>query len=151
MRAKWLAYSVLLISLSAQGFCETSKAMSDVTAGEIVPVALTAKVISVNGVQLDEVTIQRLETAYRTRLVNGNFWYDPVSGLWGVWGGPAFGQIFPGLSLGGRLRFDASGGQTNIAINGRAIHPLEYRAIIASYGYAVPGRYWLDAKGPPGN
>jgi hypothetical protein len=69
------------------GLLRNLESYSDVTAGEIVPVALTAKVISVNGVQLDEVTIQRLETAYRTRLVNGNFWYDPVSGLW------AFGAV----------------------------------------------------------
>jgi len=33
-------------------------------------------------------------------------------GLWGVWSGPAFGQIQPGLTLGGPLPFDASGGQT---------------------------------------
>jgi len=28
-----------------------------------------------------------------------------------------------------------------------AIHPLEYQATIATYGYAVPGRYWMDARG----
>jgi hypothetical protein len=105
------------------------------------------RMVSVNGVQLEDDTIQQLEDAYKTRLVDGHFWYDRVSGLWGVWGGPAFGQISPGLPLGGPLRFDASGGQTNVVINGRAVHMLEYQAIVASYGYAVPGRYSLDANG----
>jgi hypothetical protein len=108
------------------------------------------KTISVNGVPLDAQTIQALEQAYRTRLVSGNFWYDPASGLWGVSGGPAFGQIAAGLQLGGPLSFAASGGQTNILLNGRAIHPLEYQYIIATYGYAIPGRYWLDARGNVG-
>jgi hypothetical protein len=106
-----------------------------------------AKVITINRERLSEQTIQMLERTYRTRLLSGNFWYDPASGLWGVWGGPAFGQILPGLKLGGPLTFDASGGQTNVVLNGRAIHPLEYRATIARYGYALPGRYWLDARG----
>jgi hypothetical protein len=105
------------------------------------------KQVKVNGVVLEQRTIQQIEVAYRTRLVGGSFWYDPVSGLWGVWGGPAFGQIMPGLALGGPLSFKASGGQTNIVINGRAIHPLEHQAIVAQYGYAIPGRYWLDARG----
>jgi hypothetical protein len=124
--------------------------MSNSTGSTIIPVAQEEKAILVNGVRLDKDTIQRLEGAYRTRLVNGHFWYDSVSGLWGVWGGPAFGQIVPGLSLGGQLKFEASGAQTNIVINGRAIHPLEYQTIIATYGYAVPGRYWLDARGNVG-
>lgn len=103
--------------------------------------------ITINQVRIDEDTVRQLETACRTRLVNGDFWYDPVSGLWGVWGGPAFGRIMPGLGLGGALPFDASGGKTNIVINGRAIHALEYQAVIATYGYAIPGRYRLDAAG----
>jgi hypothetical protein len=150
MNTKWFASAVLTLWLSCQGFCGSPQAMANSTWGGITQVAQTGKVISVNGVRLDENTIQQLEAAYRTRLVNGHFWYDPVSGLWGVWGGPAFGQIVPGLSLGGPLGFGASGGLTNIVINGRAIHPLEYQAIIATYGYAVPGRYRLDARGNVG-
>lgn len=108
------------------------------------------KHVTVNGTRLDAQTIDELERAYRTRLVSGHFWYDPIAGLWGVWGGPAFGKVQPGLALGGPLPFDASGGQTNITINGRAIHPLEYQHIIATLGYAIPGRYWLDTHGNVG-
>src|SRR4051794_25983752 len=105
------------------------------------------KSVTVNGVRLQTETIQMLEQTYRTQLVSGNYWYDAVSGLWGVRGGPPFGQIQPGLTLGGPLAFDASGGQTNVIINGRAIHALEYAATVATFGYALPGRYRLDAWG----
>jgi hypothetical protein len=150
MLPKWFACVVLTLALASKGFCGSPHARPNSTGDAIMHAAQTEKVISVNGVRLDKDTIQQLETAYRTRLVNGHFWYDRVSGLWGVWGGPAFGQIMPGLALGGPLTFGASGGQTNIVINGRAIHPMEYQAIIATYGYAVPGRYWLDARGNVG-
>jgi hypothetical protein len=103
--------------------------------------------VTVNGIELSAETIQVLEQTYRTRLLRGSFWYDAVSGLWGVWGGPAFGVIQPGLQLGGPLPFEASGGQTNVVINGRAIHPLEYAATIAMFGYVIPGRWRLDHQG----
>ena len=108
------------------------------------------KAVTVNGVRLEAESIQMLERTYRTRLVSGNYWYDAASGLWGVWGGPAFGQIQPGLALGGPLALDASGGQTNVVINGRAIHPLEYQVLVATFGYAIPGRYRLDGWGNVG-
>ena len=109
--------------------------------------AVNEQSVTVNGVRLEPETIQMLEQTYRTQLLSGKYWYDTVSGLWGVWGGPAFGQIQPGLTLGGPLAFDASGGQTNVIINGRAIHMLEYAATVATFGYAIPGRYRLDAWG----
>ncbi len=123
----------------------------DAASTELRAISLVAdQAIYVNGTRLEHETVVALERAYGVRLRSGNFWYDPASGLWGLWGGPAAGQIHPGLKLGGPLQFDASGGRTNIALNGRAIHPLEYRAILATYGYAVPGRYWLDARGNVG-
>ncbi|QRN95726.1 hypothetical protein JRI60_42865 [Archangium violaceum] len=104
------------------------------------------KRITVNGVQLDDQAVRSLEAAYGP-LASGDVWYDPLSGLWGLWGGPAAGQIAPGLKLGGPLPFDASGGRTDFIINGRAIHPSEHQALIAMYGQAIPGRYWLDGAG----
>ncbi len=82
----------------------------------------------------------------------GRYWYDPVSGLWGLEGGPSAGQIYPGLQLGGPLRADASvpSGTTNVFINGRELHPQEVYFLQSLYGYVVPGRYWLDPNGNGG-
>jgi hypothetical protein len=60
----------------------------------------------------------------------GRYWYDNVSGLWGL-----------------ELRADASGGMTAVFVNGRALHPLEVQYLQQLFGYAMPGRYWLDWQG----
>lgn len=76
----------------------------------------------------------------------GDYWYDPYSGLWGPAGGPSTGQILPGLELGGRLRANASGGGTDVFVNGRELHPLEVQRLIQLYGSVLPGRYWMNAQ-----
>ena len=76
----------------------------------------------------------------------GNYWYDPVSGLWGASGGPSSGQIYPGLVLGGALEANASGGGTGVFINGRELHPSEVAYLQRLYGSVVPGRYWMNAQ-----
>jgi hypothetical protein len=78
---------------------------------------------------------------------DGNYWYDDVSGLWGVVGGPTLGQMPPGLELGGDLKEDASGGGTDIFINGRELHVAEAAYLQQIFGYALPGRYWMNEQG----
>jgi hypothetical protein len=75
----------------------------------------------------------------------GDYWYDPVSGLWGVTGGPSSGQIQPGLGIGGPLQAGASGGGTGVFINGREIHLSELAYLRQLYGSVQPGRYWMNA------
>ncbi len=77
----------------------------------------------------------------------GKYWYDAVSGLWGNQGGPAMGQLLPGLELGGPLRSDASGSTTGVFINGRQIHLQEVAYLQRIFGYVLPGRYWLNWQG----
>ena len=86
----------------------------------------------------------------------GRYWYDQVSGFWGVEGGPSVGQITSGLPLGGALRADASSGATGVFINGREIHMQELLDLQAIFGEVPLGRYWLGADlvggvegGPP--
>ena len=77
----------------------------------------------------------------------GRYWYDQISGFWGVEGGPYVGQILPGLPLGGALRANASSGNTGVFINGREIHMRELLELQGIFGEVPLGRYWLGADG----
>src|SRR5215207_418865 len=60
--------------------------------------------VIVKGAALEARHAAALQSAYRTRLVPGRYWYDAASGLWGLEGGPSVGLIAPGLPFG---RIDA--------------------------------------------
>jgi hypothetical protein len=106
--------------------------------------------VFVNGVELDAVTVERLEAAYATEVIPARYWYDRRSGLWGLIGGPGIGQLASGLPLGGPLALEASGGFTRVVVNNRALHPRELDWLRGRYGEVRPGRYWLDASGVAG-
>jgi hypothetical protein len=82
---------------------------------------------------------------YGADLPPGRYWYDHVSGLWGVEGGPSIGQVAAGLPLGGPLQPDASMSDTDVFINGREIHMDEVAELMRMFGEVPPGRYWLGA------
>src|SRR5262249_37557457 len=114
----------------------------------------TQRLITFNGGPLDERgwrVLNQLEALSRTRLPDGAYWYDQLSGASGRWGAPAAILLLPGLPLGGRLPASASGGGsgrvTGIFVNGRELHPQDVRALIMLYGQAWPGRWWVDALG----
>lgn len=93
----------------------------------------------------------RLGLPMTAQVPDGDYWYDPVSGLWGVRGGPTIGQMPPGLELGGELEADASGDAgTRIFINGRELHPAEVLYLQGLVGSTIPGRYWMNAVGVGG-
>lgn len=102
--------------------------------------------VVINGVPLDETTRQALERAYGVPIKPGRYWYDNVSGVWGLEGGPGSGQILAGLRLGGPLRRDASKGNTGVVVNGRELHTLDVAALQRCM-MVVPGRYWVLANG----
>jgi hypothetical protein len=103
--------------------------------------------VYVNRTRLTEAQLTELERSYQTRVPDGSYWYDATSGLWGVEGEPAAGRIHPNLDLGGPLRADASGGGTDVFMNGREIHPLELVFLEDMFGVVLPGRYWLNDQG----
>lgn len=80
------------------------------------------------------------------RVPAGSYWYDRMSGLWGLEGQPAAGQIYPGLDLGGPLNENASRGSSNVFVNGRRLTASEVAYLQQRYGYVLPGRYWLNAQ-----
>jgi hypothetical protein len=82
---------------------------------------------------------------YGVELPPGRYWYDQVSGLWGIEGGPSTDQIMAGLPLGGPLQSDASMSDTDVFINGREIHMDEVAELMRMFGEVPPGRYWLGA------
>jgi hypothetical protein len=115
----------------------------------LVSASALANDVVVNAVSLDTQTRSALERAYGVPLVPGRYWYDAVSGVWGREGGPAAGQIHPGLRLGGPLRRDASRGRTGVVVNGRELHALDVAALQRCTP-VIPGRYWVLANGVGG-
>jgi len=91
--------------------------------------------------------LSRVGIQMTIQVPDGQYWYDRVSGLWGVMGGPAMGQMPPELELGGDLRADASTGGTGVFINGREIHATEAMYLQQLFGFVLPGRYWLNPMG----
>lgn len=109
-----------------------------------------ARAVYVNAARVSPATLHALEVQYRAVVPNGRYWYDAHSGLWGRQGGAALGRIDAGLKLGGRLRADASNGNTRVFVNGRRLPAVELQALVRLVGRVAPGRYWLDAYGNAG-
>lgn len=115
-----------------------------------------ARNVQFNGVTLDQQGMQllaQLESYTGVQIPNGAYWYDPVSGATGPWGGPMAAAIPAGLPLGGTLRPEASGGGsglvTGVFVNGRELHPQDVAAL-RTFMQVMPGRYWVDAAGNSG-
>lgn len=110
------------------------------------PQSLTNTGVSINGYALSSEELAALESAYGLYVENGSYWYDPVSGAWGWWGGPTSGFLMPYLEL-GYAPLDASGGGTGVVLNGRELHPQDLAGLQQLLGSIMPGYYWLDANG----
>ncbi|MEO0574157.1 MAG: hypothetical protein AAF004_01750 [Pseudomonadota bacterium] len=111
---------------------------------------VSAPAISVNAEKLSADDIQALKARYGA-VYAGDYWYDPISGLYGHINGAPMGQLHPGLRIGGPLAASASGGGTGavtgVFINGREAHPDELRFYQRLFGRVLPGRYWMNALG----
>ena len=102
--------------------------------------------VLVNRVRISDQELHGFEQRWNTRVQNGNYWYDKMSGAWGLEGGPTAGWISPGLNLGGPLRADASGGNTGVFINGRELHPQDVQGL-SQIVQVQRGRWWVDGQG----
>ena len=106
--------------------------------------------LRINRVTIGEDEVRKLERDLRMRLPRGDFWYDKVSGAWGLEGGPTLGVTTPGINLGGTLQADASRGNTGVFINGRQ---LPTQDVLGLQQISVPvaqGRWWVDHTGNAG-
>lgn len=109
-----------------------------------------ARQVVINRVAIPADTLRLLEQQFQTSIPAGRYWYDRISGAWGLEGGFARGLTVAGLPLGGPLPADISGGGTGIFINGRELHPVDAAGLTQLVGQVMPGHYWLDAQGYAG-
>jgi hypothetical protein len=106
--------------------------------------------VVVNRVRLSDELVAAIQMRYRVRIPDGEYWYDRVSGAWGMQGGPTRGFTLPELNVGGPLSENASRGNTGVFVNGRELHVYDVLRLRQVVGYVLPGRYWLNARGVAG-
>src|SRR5688572_8093200 len=83
-------------------------------------------------------TILQLEKKYGVKCLPGNYWYDKMTGAFGKQGGPCTGLGVAGLNIGGHLKAKASGGTTNVFINGRELHIVDVQGL-QTFMQVIPG------------
>lgn len=125
----------------------TSRTISCLCLAVLGPVSTAAaqREVVVNQVRLSEQTLTAMEQRWNVKIQGGRYWYDAMSGAWGMEGGPTSGWIMPGLNL-GRLHADASNGQTGVFVNGRELHSADVAAL-SQFVQVQRGRWWVDARG----
>jgi hypothetical protein len=104
------------------------------------------KEIIINDEVVPAQTIAQLESTFKIKFVPGNYWYDRLTGAFGLKGGPCAGVGVAGLNIGGLLKSNASTGGTGVFINGRDLHTQDVLAF-QTFMQVIPGRYWMDAYG----
>jgi hypothetical protein len=115
-------------------------------AGGLSQPAATGRNIFFNGSRLDVATLERLEGPIPV-IPDGQYWYDKRSGSAGLIGGPTLGYFAPDLDFFPPMSPHASGGGTNVVVNGRYLHPVDLAGLQYYFGTVQPGRYWLDGQG----
>ena len=136
-------------------FSHQSQIRSLIALSLVCLVTLTARAgVVVNGKTVGEDVLDSLERQFQIQIPEGNYWYDPMCGAWGLEDGPTLGFTLPGYPLGGELRADASGGSdagtlTGVFVNGRELHPIDSYNL-SQLTPVYPGRYWMDHAGNAG-
>ena len=106
--------------------------------------------VVINDLVLSQEQIAELIKTYGIKPLPGKYWYDAMSGLYGVAGYPAFGFMRPGHQF-GTLKANASLGNSKAFVNGRELPLGEYTILSYIVGsWVQPGKYWLDSQGNAG-
>ncbi|CAH9107241.1 unnamed protein product [Cuscuta epithymum] len=111
---------------------------------------LPSNLVTVNGKHLSTQELVLLQSCPHPpkRLKPGRYWYDKVSGFWGMEGEKPCQIISDELVVGEKLKINASNGNTNVLINGREITGAELR-MLKMIGIHCEGstHFWLQADG----
>jgi len=103
--------------------------------------------VLVNGVALTAQQMNFFQKTYGIMPKPGDYWYDRVSGLYGMMGNPALGFLYAGHDF-APMASNVSNGNTGVFINGRQLPQSEWLLLSQIVGaYVQKGRYWLDSQG----
>jgi len=102
--------------------------------------------VRINGVIVPTAEVDRLAKKYGQRIPVGDWWYDGKTGAWGKQGGPTLGFTLSGLSVGGKLKANASGGHTGVFVNGRELHAIDVNSLMRAGIPVAAGRWWVDSN-----
>lgn len=117
-----------------------------VSGGAATAIARPSGVV-VNREPLGVKQVRDLSRAVGQPIRPGRYWYDRVSGAWGVEGGPMQGVLPAGMPIGGKMWRGASGGHTGVIVNGRELHAVDVARLRRAGVPVQRGRFWLNARG----
>ncbi len=101
-----------------------------------------------NGERITDATLRWLEgDAAAGTIPDGLYWYDRMTGMAGEFGGPTLAFLAADLDFCPALSPAASGSGTQVAINGRYLHPQDLAGLEFYFGPIQPNRYWMDSMG----
>src|SRR5262249_5565374 len=104
------------------------------------PSATTTSPVTINGRPLNADQLRQIQLAYG-RIFPGRYWYDPISGYWGLEGRDPAGYTLPGLDF-GPVSPRASNGHSGAFLNGREISVGEQWIYARIFGTQPgPGRF----------
>ncbi|KAH7517906.1 hypothetical protein FEM48_Zijuj09G0113700 [Ziziphus jujuba var. spinosa] len=111
---------------------------------------LPGNLVFVNEEPLSQEELVRLQSCQHPprKLKPGSYWYDNMSGMWGKEGHKPCQIISAHLEIGGRIKQNASKGNTNVHINGREITKAELQMLKLA-GVPCEGKinYWVSEDG----
>lgn len=115
-----------------------------------VPLQATPAAVQVNGRQLTAQQLAAIQARYGLVPTAGQYWYDALTGFYGLLGGPALGVMNTDHDF-GPMPATASSGHSGVIVNGRNLSSAEVLYLQAIIGSAImPQRYWMDAAGNVG-